>query len=335
MKFTGHIYYKGKMRRGTIKIGNETEFKEGISNEGEYGTLIPMPVNGHTHIGDSFITEEPSGTLPEIVGPGGFKHRHLANASKNLITAGIKASNRFMERSGTLAYFDFRENGIEGIKLINGIKTRYIKPVVLGRPFKNDSMETILDNSKGCALSSISDLEYEEAIRASAATKKSNKIFALHFSENIREDIDKVLQLKPDFLVHGIEASENDLNKISSEGIPLVITPRSNIFYGKRPDYGKLLRAGVTIMLGTDNAFITEPDMFAEMDFLYRYQKFSTYISPEEILRFSIENPRKFMKKMKLDIDEKYILFRNELLNEYQIVTKKHYFRSRNITKHE
>ncbi len=48
----------------------------------------------------------------------------------------------------------------------------------------------------------------------------------------------------------------------------------------------KIQDAGVELMIGTDNVFITEPDLFAEMDFLYRYQRFNTYISPSEILRF-------------------------------------------------
>ena len=67
-----------------------------------------MPVNAHTHIGDSFIKDEPIGDLPEIVGPGGFKHRQLENSSDGIIMEGIKNSTSFMEKSGILSYFDFR-----------------------------------------------------------------------------------------------------------------------------------------------------------------------------------------------------------------------------------
>ena len=335
MIFTGNIYYNGRMRKGTLSVGEETNFTDGVANNGMYGTLIPMPVNAHTHIGDSFIRDEPRGDLPEIVGPGGFKHRQLENSSDDIIIEGIKNSTSFMEKSGILSYFDFRENGIKGAEFINHTDSEYIRPVVLGRPFKNESIQAILDNANGIGLSSVSDMEYEEAIKSSMLAKKNNKIMALHFSENVREDIDMVLNLNPDFLVHGIEAHESDLQKIKSKNIPIVITPRSNIFFGKRPDYGKFTLAGIELMIGTDNVFITEPDLFAEMDFLYRYQRFNTYISPSEILRFAIDNPRKFMEKSGMTYNEKYIFFKNVLLNEYQIVTKKHYFNPINITKYE
>ena len=82
MIFTGNIYYNGRMRKGTLSVGEETKFTDSVANNGMYGTLIPMPVNAHTHIGDSFIRDEPRGELPEIVGPGGFKHRQLENSSE-------------------------------------------------------------------------------------------------------------------------------------------------------------------------------------------------------------------------------------------------------------
>jgi cytosine/adenosine deaminase-related metal-dependent hydrolase len=329
MEFTGNIYYNGKMRKGTLKINDETTFIDNISNNGMYGTLIPMPVNAHTHTGDSFISEEPEGNLVEIVGPGGFKHRQLESATDKAIVNGMEKSNHFMEMAGTLAYFDFRENGIHGVELLKNAKSDYIKPVVLGRPFGNDGINDLIEKADGIGLSSISDMEYEKAMEISEIANKKHKITALHFSENVREDIDKILNLKPDMLVHGIEASKSDLEKVKFMDIPVVITPRSNIFYGKNPDYGKF--KGNTLMLGTDNVFITEPDIFAEMDFLYRYQRFKNYISPNEILKFAIENPRKFMEKMNITFNEKYIFFKNILLNEYQIVTKKHYFKCENI----
>jgi cytosine/adenosine deaminase-related metal-dependent hydrolase len=328
MKISGNIYFNGKLRHGTLDISGTPVFNTGIANDGLYGTLIPTPVNAHTHVGDSFIGDEPSGTLPDIVGPGGLKHRMLEQADADSIISGIRKANRFMWNSGTLSYMDFREGGLDGIRLIRRSKPRHIHPVVLGRPYSNDSIEAILHSSDGIALSSISDIHYEKAIKASVEARKMGKIFTLHFSENKREDIDRVLDLKPSFLVHGIEADDRDLELLGKTGIPVAITPRSNVFYGKRPDYGRFIRSGIEIMIGTDNVFITEPDMFSEMDFLYRYQRFSTYISPSDILKFAIDNPRKFLHKSGVNTGEAYIFFKNQLLNEYQIVTKKHYFKS-------
>ncbi|MCL4453493.1 amidohydrolase family protein [Ferroplasma sp.] len=328
MKVSGHIYFNGKLRHGTIDLSGVPLFKAGIANDGLYGTLIPVPINAHTHVGDSFIGDEPSGTLPDIVGPGGLKHRMLEHAGEDSIIEGIRNSNRFMWKNGTGSYIDFREGGLNGNKLIRKSKPRHIRPVVLGRPYGSDPLEDILDTSDGIALSSISDIDYEDAMKASVETRRRGKIFALHFSENKREDIQRILDLKPSFLVHGIEADDNDLNLLGKTGIPVAITPRSNIFYGKRPDYGRFIKSGIEVMMGTDNVFITEPDMFSEMDFLYRYQRFSTYINPSDILKFAIDNPRKLLEKNGVSIKEAYIFFKNQLINEYQIVTKKHYFRS-------
>ena len=336
MKVSGNIYFNGKLRHGTMDFSGTPHFENGIADDGLYGTLIPMPVNAHTHVGDSFINDEPSGTLPDIVGPGGLKHRMLEHARASSIIDGITHASKFMWESGTLSYLDFREGGLKGVELMRRAKTGCMHPVVLGcmhpvvlgRPHGNDSIEAILDSSHGIALSSISDIDYETAMKASIETRKNERIFALHFSENKREDINLVLDLKPSFLVHGIEADRSDLDLVGKKRIPVAITPRSNIFYGKRPDYGKFIRSGIDLMIGTDNVFITEPDIFNEMDFLYRYQRFSTYISPADILKFAIDNPRELLRKNGINLNEAYIFFKNQLLNEYQIVTKKHYFKS-------
>ncbi len=321
MIVSGNIYFNGSMIKGNF----DTESFEFTEKEGFKGTLIPMPVNAHTHIGDSFIMDEPAGTLPEIVGPNGLKHRALESANDLTIKEWIKRSEQYMEYIGTLSFFDFRENGLNGIKILKDVKTGHIKPLILGRPYKNDNLNDIIKASDGIGLSSISDIDYETALKASETAHKNNKIMALHFSENVRENIKRIIDLKPDLLVHGIEASDSDLEEVSKNNIYICITTRSNIFYGKRPDYSRFLRYKIKLMLGTDNVFTSIPDIFMEMDFLYRYQRFNGYISPEDILKMVIDNPREFMLKNNVKINNKYIFFKNQLLNPYQIVTKRHY----------
>ena len=118
MEFSGNIYYNGKLRRGTLKVDDTGESFSNKTGNTNHGTLIPMPVNAHTHVGDSFINEEPKGTLPEIVGPDGLKHRFLDNADDNEVINYISKTNNFMEKNGTISYFDFRENGLKGINMI-------------------------------------------------------------------------------------------------------------------------------------------------------------------------------------------------------------------------
>ena len=131
--------------------------------------------------------------------------------------------------------------------------------------------------------------------------------------------------------INGIVATDEDLDIINEKHIDVVVTPRSNIFYGKRPNYKKFLRHNINLMLGTDNVFVTEPDIFSEMDFLYRYQRVLDYIAPEDILKMVIDNPYNFLEKHNINIKKGYLFFKNERLNEYQIVTKRHYFKSVNI----
>ncbi len=335
MKFTGNIYYNSHILRGTLNINDDkNEFKTGISNTGKYGTLLPLAVNSHTHIGDSFIKEEPAGTLPEIVGPGGLKHRMLARATDSEIISGIDKSIEFMKNTGTGAFIDFRED-MRGIINIKKSINAGIGGIALARPLEGIRIDDIIKIADGIGISSISDIDYEMVMEASIKAHKAGKIMALHFSENFRENIEKVIELKPDFLVHVIEASDDDLKLISEHKIPVAITPRSNIFYGKRPDYSRFLKYGIRLLLGTDNVFVTEPDIFSEMDFLYRYQRFNGYIEPKTILNMVIDNPQKLMLKHNISFNKSYLFFENNLLNEYEVITKKHFYNYRIVGQHE
>ena len=44
----------------------------------------------------------------------------------------------------------------------------------------------------------------------------------------IDQDIEAVIDLKPDFLVHMCHASDSDLQKARDAGISIVVCPRSN-----------------------------------------------------------------------------------------------------------
>jgi len=103
----------------------------------------------------------------------------------------------------------------------------------------------------GIGLSSISDYSWEYLKNMANWAKKNNKLFAIHASERIREDINRILSLKPDFLIHMLEASDDDLRVLRDRNLPLVITPRSNLFFGKIPNIPKLLRYRILLALGT------------------------------------------------------------------------------------
>ncbi len=236
------------------------------------GIVVPPFFNAHTHLGDSFIKRVPAGTIEDIVGPGGYKHRMLESAPDETMIEGMRKSMKTMISTGTLGFADFREGGIKGVELlkkaVNGLP---IKPAILSRPVEgtDEEIDALLEISDGFGMSSISDHDFEFLRMLSEKAHKNGKIFAIHFSERIREDIGKLLDLKPDFIVHAIETTGEDMDAIAEARIPVVICPRSNCFFGKTPKFCELLEHGIEVHLGTDNGMLAEPDMLEELRFLH------------------------------------------------------------------
>ncbi len=324
-RITGNIFLDGRMRRLTAEFTDSgIEFSEGISSsEARNGTLIPAPVNAHTHIGDSFISEEPVGDIAEVFGPAGFKHRELGKAGSRILKSHMGRSIEFMRNSGTGSFVDFREGGIDGVSGVPSVNG--ISGILLGRPDVPENIERILEVADGISASALSDADFTSLKFQSEAARSAGKLFAIHFGERIREDVSSVIELKPDFLVHCIETTDDDLDAIAEAGIPVTITPRSNIMFGKRPDYARFIEHGIRLMLGTDNCMTVEPDMFSEMSFLYTYQRSMNGISPEDILQIATGNAIDiFGKGKRSDLRAKYILYPDEYLTAYQIVSRGH-----------
>jgi len=269
------------------------------------GYVVPSFVNAHTHLGDSFVKKRMK-NLPRdlerlVAPPGGLKHRLLNEASDEEIIDGIKYSLDFMIKNGTSSFCDFREGGLKGIDIIKrALENFQIKGILLSRPpgltYDKNELDMLLKESDGIGLSSISDWDYEEIRKVARHTKKRNKIFALHASERYREDIDLILDLKPDFLVHMVYATKGDIERIKDEDIPVVVCPRSNVFFNLKPNVKLIKEVGVKMLLGTDNAMISVPDVLEEVRWLREhFRDFTieellsmvTYL-PREIFRFQI-----------------------------------------------
>ncbi|MGC8617856.1 MAG: amidohydrolase family protein [Thermoplasmata archaeon] len=327
----GSVFDNGRMESGTFSILKE-KFIDNSATPIMEGTLMRAPINFHTHLGDSFIGTEPEGDIEEIVGPGGFKIKALDEARPSVVKSYIRKSIDFMKDRGTAAFFDFRESGIRGLRLAP--KVEGINGFFLTRPDTPQEVNPLLDQSAGFGMSAISDYDFRYLEDLSKQARRKGKLFAIHFSENKRENVRRLLALRPDYVIHCIETSDSDLSYLRKRGIPVSITPRSNIFHGKRPDYSRLFNEGLTVTLGTDNVFITEPDVFAEAEFLYRYQRKLRRLSPEQVLSTITDNPRRVMKKLDIKMkEEKFLFFPNEFLTPYQLVTRPNYFSKIIVTK--
>jgi cytosine/adenosine deaminase-related metal-dependent hydrolase len=251
------------------------------------GLVVPTFVNAHTHIGDSFIRKKDirlSRNVEELVAPPhGLKHRMLNEASDDEIISGMKESIDMMIQTGVNCFCDFRENGIKGVnQLKNALKNTNISSLILSRPerlgYNKDEVELLLKNSHGIGVSSISDWDYSELEKVAKHAKKRGKMFAMHASESTREDIDLILDLKPDFLVHMICATESDLIRVKDSNIPIVTCPRSNAFFGLKSNIELMKQVRVSVTLGTDNAMLNPPSILDEINCLKTIlREFSTW----------------------------------------------------------
>lgn len=262
------------------------------------GVIVPRLVNAHTHVGDA-VVKNASGGLEELVAPpNSLKFRVLRESSDKEVVDAMKKTVDDIFFSGVSVFCDFREFGVKGINRLDAaLQNKQVKCVKMGRPEKleyhRDEVNEILGKSDGIGVSSISDWDYSELKKLAEHTKRKNKMFALHVSERIREDIDNVLDLKPDFLVHMTKASEDDLETVADHNVHVVICPRSNVFFGSIPNIPLMIKKGLMLMLGSDNAMINNPDIFTEMEFAYKISRLYGGISSEAIFNMVTVNPWK------------------------------------------
>ena len=230
------------------------------------GVFLPTLVNAHTHCADAGARPEPGMTLEQLVAPpDGLKHRYLRETPRDMIVSDIRRYAEESSRNGISTFLDFREGGADGCGML-----REASPdgFVMGRPvspeYDEEEMTRITSVADGIALSSISDMDRRYVDMCAEAAHRAGKPFAIHVSERVREDIEFVLSLEPAFVVHMVQATPSDLRMCADRGVPVVVCPRSNAFFGMVSPLSRMLDAGVTLALGTDNAMLCSPDLRPE-----------------------------------------------------------------------
>jgi cytosine/adenosine deaminase-related metal-dependent hydrolase len=228
--------------------------------------IIPGFFNAHTHIADTVAMDLPcSGTLEELVTPPhGLKHRILAETGREELITAMRASIDEMISGGTLGFADFREGGVEGVRLLTcAAKEKRCQAVILGR----EGGEYTGD---GAGISSTRDIPGFETI--AETMKKEGKLIAFHAGERDSADIDAALACEPDLLVHCTHATKSQLKQIADAGIPVALCLRSNHLLGvtkssEYPPVKEMVDQGVHLLFGTDNVMFVQPDMMQEMMF--------------------------------------------------------------------
>ncbi len=211
------IYGRVVVEDGRFTAVEETPEREGTSS----CIILPAFVNAHTHVGDSVAKEAAVGLGLEkaVVPPNSLKHRRLAAADRETMVDEMHCTLRFMERTGTAGFLDFREFGVEGSRALReAAEGLDIEPFVFG---SDDS--AVLDVADGFGASGATDDDF--AARR-ATTRERGVPFAIHAGEPDATDIHPALDLEPDLLVHMVHAEANHLERVADQGIPIGLSPR-------------------------------------------------------------------------------------------------------------
>lgn len=298
---SGWLYEGGRFREGSVTVEDgiilsvrHKKAREAVAT----GLILPAFTNAHTHAGDAVVREELKGTLEEIVAPPhGLKHRVLSAAKDADVIAAARAYLEDMVHTGTTSFWDFREMGVRGLRQLYAATLGLpLRPFVFGRPsgitYDADEVRSLLRAADGIGISSLLDWNPEDAAKLARDARASGKAFAMHASERVREDIDEILDLRPNLLVHLTEATDADLARVRDAGVTVAVCPRSNAFFGKVLDLPRLVRSGVRLLLGTDNAMITNPSMLRELDFAWRVSRLRGEVDPRALLDMALGGRR-------------------------------------------
>jgi cytosine/adenosine deaminase-related metal-dependent hydrolase len=265
------------------------------------GVILPTFINAHTHVADYAVPVDLDMQLEDLVAPpDGLKHRMLREMPDSVLRDSMAAMARRMMHQGISSFIDFREGGAKGSRLLRE-SARDSRPVIMGRPsgmdFNAEEADAVLHYADGIAVSSVSDYDFDVLRQLSLRARSKGKLFALHASERGREDMDAILELRPSFLVHMTCATDGDIEACVAQKVPLVVCPRSNLFFGLVPPVRRMLALGATVALGTDNAMVCLPDMLAEMESCGRLMRAQGMRRLDDVIAMATRAPRILLKQ--------------------------------------
>jgi len=299
--------------------------------------LIPGLINSHTHIGDSVakdiaLNDNVNSKIHPVFG---VKQKILRETNPKKLIIFMRKSAKSMMKKGITTFVDFRESGLDGVLLIQkALSDIPIRAVILGRiefyqsksqikknmPIPKsylNQLEPLLKNCDGLGISG-SNENSDSSLKQLSKTKE---IRAIHCAETMQSYLkskqmtkktepERSMFLKPDFLVHMTYASKNDLSLVSKKIRGIVVCPRANASLAEGiPDIDQMLKLNCNIAIGTDNVMINSPDMFREMDFLWKVTMgiHKKRIDPKKILKMATVNAGKLLGKKIGCIKEGYL----------------------------
>ncbi len=298
--------------------------------------LIPGFINAHTHIGDSIAKDlSLNSTVDAKIHPMiGIKQKILRETPDKELIRFMRKSAQTMLKKGITTFVDFREGGIHGINLLKkALKTVPINPIILGRleyyhtqkqikqntsmpDFLKSNLESLIENCDGVGISGPN----ENSDNNLQEFSKIKKIVGIHAAETLssyaiskksykKTEPKRALLAEPTFLVHMTNASKNDLLSATKKTRGIIICPRANASLAEGiPDIELMLKMKCNIGIGTDNVMINSPDMFREMDYVWKVTMGikKKRIDPKQILKMATVNSGKILNKKIGCIKENY-----------------------------
>ena len=299
--------------------------------------LIPGLINSHIHIGDSIgkdirLNKDPDSKIHPVFG---IKQKILKETPSKKLEQFMRKTVRSMIKKGITTFVDFRESGLEGVQLARKVvDSMPIRGIILGRiefyQSKNQikknipipesykkQLDILLKKCEGLGISGAN----ENSDSTLKQLSKTKKIRAIHSAETKESDLiskritkktesARCMLLKPNFLVHMTYASKNDLKLAAKNTNGIVVCPRANASLAEGiPDIEKMIKMKCNLAIGTDNIMINSPDLFREMDFLWKVPMgiHKKRIDPKQILKMVTVNAGKLLNKKIGCIKEGYL----------------------------
>jgi cytosine/adenosine deaminase-related metal-dependent hydrolase len=288
--------------------------------------VMPGFINAHTHIADSIGKDVATDqSLDARVHPVfGAKKKILQKSRPEHLKVFIRNSAISMMKKGIVAFADFREDGPEGVRLLKeAIAGLPVKCVTLGRtnyysnptdaaglpPEAIEQVQRVIEMSDGLgisganentdiALSQYRQLAGKKPVAVHAAESKETGEFSK--AHTGRNEVDRVMDcLKPDFVVHMTNATEDEISLVAKSGTGIVVCPRANGVLGAgMPRVALMLRQGCLVAIGTDNVMLNSPDILRELDYVWKASRVTEgeMIEPRQLLKMATVNAAQILR---------------------------------------
>ena len=325
-----------KIKNGNFeKIAKKISSKEKSIDCSNF-LLIPGFINSHTHIADSIgkdlsIDADVDSKIHPMIG---LKQKLLKETPKKSLSKYMKNSAKSMIKKGITTFIDFREGGLDGVLLLkSALDNLPIRCIILGRiehyntkneikqnmplPEKHIKQLTqLLKNCNGIGISGTNE-NSNSNLKSYSKTKKIRAIHAAETKDSVntskklttKTEIQRAMLLKPSFLIHMTFATKNDLKLVAKNTRGIVICPRANSSLAEGiPNISLMQKLGCNITIGTDNVMINSPDIFREMDYLWKVTMgiSQNRFDPKLILKMATVNAGKMLNQKIGCIKENY-----------------------------